>query len=159
MTLLEAHEIIFWSASKSKVWSVAKCFLVYLSVFSSLRLLASPSIGISTIILLVSHKVTTLGYRPFPRQGLVLTSRELVYGRHRRTFLPSAELEYGVKETESGSSAETAGCLSLHAKYLILRKTLAVKIGSCTFTIKNNDIKNAVQHAGTACVSSYSTAA
>lgn len=36
------------------------------------------------------------------------------------------------------------------------KKTLAVKIGSCTFTIKNNDIKNAVQCAGTACVSSYS---
>lgn len=157
MTFLEAHKIIFWSASKSKVWSVAKCFLVYLSVFSSLSPFASPSIGISCILLLASHK-TTLGYRPFPRQGLVLTSRELVYSRQRRTFFPCAELEDGVKETESGSSAKAAGYLSLHAKHLILRKTLAIKIGSCINVI-DNDIKNAVQHAGTACVSSYSTAA
>lgn len=112
---------------------------------------------ISSILLLASHK-TTLGYRPFPRQGLVLTSRELVYSRQRRTFFPSAELEDGVKETESGSSAKTAGYLSLHAKHLILRKALAIKIGSCINVI-DNDIKNAVQHAGTACVSSYSTAA
>ena len=90
---------------------------------------------------------------------MVLTSIELVYGRQRKTFLPGAELENGVKETESGPSAETAGYLSLHAKHLILRKTSAVKIGSCTFNVIDNDIRNVVQHIVTACVSSYSTAA